>query len=786
MKSKIGKSVLFLISCIVIFCVTYALILPAITMSKDTTDDTADETEITGSCEEFQISVKFEGMGGEAFHNFVVSAIAKQGYYLEISREDTGDVVKKLYFENSYTLDREGIYTWKVTDLETKDKDGNPISYRIKERNYWQTPDTPVSVEALLTHNDHSTEAIAVTKSTEQSEAVLEHNFTFGEGDILQIWNRYNESAGEPQKEKVTIKADFEGLDSSTLADMAEGSGADNDEGYCLEICYPDTGGIAKKLYLSEAGASEKEGEYIWEITDLETKYASGQPVLYTIKEKNYKAPKNSILAINAELTDWEDLSVIQDTEHDQASLSPNISFKENDILKITNQYQPIKRTKKIRICTHLNGLKPEELRKLIQESTPKNKDGFYIEIKEKTVARNSAYVKDLYLSDASSVSSDSTTVSWDIEDLPVLDDLNEPISYQVSQYNYPVNNYAETVVSANITRSDSTVSDIGTTPDTEHAVAGLDDVSFDSDLDTTVDTIDIDNRYTNDFSMTCYDKNGKPIENAKVTVKTPEGEVIATGMTAAAGSGVAAGTVVLSGLALPGGATAVLTVAGSTIAITLTAALLYSYYKNGSNVIRENPTKPDQPVTPDDPGKKDDEEEMKYITLTLKKEWKRSENQAPKGAKVKFIVYKSSNGSTDTEKIAEVVMNGKTDSIEVRPWEAQLKNLEGGIVKNKQVIKQYTYYVKEEPLEGYETTYKGTAGEDLSLVPILVSGKGEKAVWACTGTDGTVTAVNNEKYKLPKTGGSGTWKYTVVGSLLITISLLYRYIRGRKRERRR
>ena len=113
-----------------------------------------------------------------------------------------------------------------------------------------------------------------------------------------------------------------------------------------------------------------------------------------------------------------------------------------------------------------------------------------------------------------------------------------------------------------------------------------------------------------------------------------------------------------------------------------------------------------------------------------------------------------------------------------------ELKNLEGGIVKNKQVIKEYTYYVKEEPLEGYKTTYKGLTGTEMPLIPIQAGGKTIQAVWACTGTDGKVSAINSEEYELPKTGGNGTWTYTTGGVLLMIASLLYGHIRGKKRER--
>lgn len=1050
---------------------------------------------VGGIYDTFQIKAQFKGMESKAFESFITSGIAKSGYYLEISRVDTGNVAKELYFENPVTSLREdGIFTWTVMNLKTKDEDGKPIEYVIKEKNYWDNQTTNITINALLTQNDGSSQRITVNKVSGKNQAVLDANLTFQQGDMLTIRNVYDGGQDTPQTKNVKVQftlagwdvsdiskltgmkldlapaegytgtkktlniesatqdgntftwtvddveveeADFtkipyvitengypwsdsasitatanvicntqkeqkvegkldqekntitfssvtmcteetdtiqitidrgkcetfkirtklQGLDSSTLAELVKNSKADNSSGYYLAICRSDTGTIVKKLYLEDATPVTEAGTYGWEVNDLKTKDSSGNPISYIVKEINYQLKKSPTVDIDATLTDRDSLSVNQDTKNNQAVVNPAISFKASDTLEIshmyhvqygnikiqktfdglrdddleslinnskstaetgyyislqevtakpseeensgsgedsgeanvtklyldqatraektftwelkdvnlaeedgtliqytiaehnylpvnytlnykrinvlasvngredpnievtqdeqqetvtlaptsfstlseetlqiTNQYYQIKRTGKIRIRTHLDGLKAEEIEKLCAGSKKGSSNGFYIEIKQvkkaatlRALSPSESFSERLYLSDAISESSDNTVFSWDIDDIPILDELNQPISYQISQHNYPVGGYAETIVSADVTRSDSTVSDIGTTPDTEHGVAGLDDVSFNSDLDTTVDTIDIRNSYTNDFNIVCYDKNGKAIENAQVTIKNPlTGEILATGVTAGAGAGIAAGTITIAGLTLPGGTVAVLTVAGTTIVVGLTAAGIYGYYKNRTNVIIEDPTKPDQPVTPDDPPKDPDDPSMKYITLTLKKEWKRAENEAPKGAKVKFSVYKSENGSTDAVKVSEVTMDGEIDNLEVRPWEIELKNLEGGIVQNKQVVKVYTYYVKEEPLDGYETTYQGETGTKLPLIPIRAGGKTIQAVWTCTGTDGNVTAINSEEYELPKTGGSGTWKYTTGGILLMTVSLLYGCTRGKKKRERR
>ena len=737
-----------------------------------------------GICEEFQITVQFQGMDDQAFSSFIVSSVTKNGYYLEISRADTGKSVKTLYLQNTEELKQSGTITWKISDLETKDSEGNAILYIVKEVNYWQSPSVKTSISALL-----NTQVIKAVKVEDKNEVRLESPITFQQGDVLNIFNQYNIQCGD-----LKIQKTFDGLLADDLEAIVSNSNSKNETGYYISMqetvskasTEESVGTETTKLYLDQATRSGDGKTFTWEVKEKKLADANGTPVQYIIAEHQYQ-PNNYTLnyrRINvvASIAGREDsaIKVTQDEQQTSATLENTyFSTSKEETLKITNQYYRIKRIGKIRIRTHLDGLTDKDIQSL------KDANKFYIEIKEKTSARANTTPIQLHLSDATSVSSDHTTFTWDVNDLPILDSQNQPISYQITQHNYPVNNYAETIVSANITRTDSTISDIGTTPNTENGVAELDDLSFNSDLDTTVDTIDISNSYTNDFSMVCYDKNGKPVENATVTLKNSvTGEVIASGVTAGAGAGVAAGTITFAGIILKGGTVAILTVAGTTIAIAVTSGMLYNYYKNKTNVIMEEPRKP-EPTKPDDPEHKPDKEEMKYITLTLKKEWKRSNDKAPEGAKVKFVVYKSENGSTDTTKVTEVTMDGKVDNLEVRPWKVELKNLEGGIVKNKQVIKEYTYYVKEEPLDGYQTTYKGLTGTEMPLIPIQAGGKTIQAVWACTGTDGQVTAINSEVYELPKTGGSGTWTYTAGGALLMMASLLYGYIRGKKRERR-
>lgn len=67
-----------------------------------------------------------------------------------------------------------------------------------------------------------------------------------------------------------------------------------------------------------------------------------------------------------------------------------------------------------------------------------------------------------------------------------------------------------------------------------------------------------------------------------------------------------------------------------------------------------------------------------------------------------------------------------------------------------------YTYFVQEQPMEGYEVSYEGNSGTVNGMV--------------------VITNREIEQYVLPETGGTGTWPYTLAGLLIIAAALIYIY----------
>jgi hypothetical protein len=115
----------------------------------------------------------------------------------------------------------------------------------------------------------------------------------------------------------------------------------------------------------------------------------------------------------------------------------------------------------------------------------------------------------------------------------------------------------------------------------------------------------------------------------------------------------------------------------------------------------------------------------------------------------VKLTLYRSLDGSRAEQ--VETLTVKRTSS-------ADLQYIWTGLNKD------YTYYVVQEELDGYNTTY--------STDTVLLT-TATRQVYAAPATEGTemnrsVTITNTTGYELPETGGSGTGWYITPGLLLI------------------
>lgn len=133
-----------------------------------------------------------------------------------------------------------------------------------------------------------------------------------------------------------------------------------------------------------------------------------------------------------------------------------------------------------------------------------------------------------------------------------------------------------------------------------------------------------------------------------------------------------------------------------------------------------------------------------------------------------------SLNGTAEGE--SSITVDGKTVTVAYTGWTVTWSGLPA--YKDKDTI--YNYYISETPMDGFTTSYS-TDAESLK-----VDGDNIQAALADgTETTRSVTVTNTAGYELPKTGGTGTLRFTIGGMLLTAGCLLYGCNLRRRRERR-
>ena len=183
MKKRFHQRIVLILACIVTFCVTYALILPAITLSRQSNDkieevfsdaekenlivdgsesmepQTEEEPEYVGDTDQGQngtlsITASFFGMSAADFVRLYSSSQENfDNYYIEVRKitEFGSDIyvscdsVQKLYLKSATTRENPRTFTWNI---ELPVTDGTqPIQYVV-----WEHFDafTPASVNANI------------------------------------------------------------------------------------------------------------------------------------------------------------------------------------------------------------------------------------------------------------------------------------------------------------------------------------------------------------------------------------------------------------------------------------------------------------------------------------------------------------------------------------------------------------------------------------------------------------------------------------------------------------
>ena len=154
----------------------------------------------------------------------------------------------------------------------------------------------------------------------------------------------------------------------------------------------------------------------------------------------------------------------------------------------------------------------------------------------------------------------------------------------------------------------------------------------------------------------------------------------------------------------------------------------------------------------------------------------------------VTLTLYQTEGEGTAANQIGTVTLNGTTqsDSVIVDGKTVTVKNtgwavIWSGLPAYKNENTMYNYYVAEMPIAGFATSYN-TEAKTLAADSSSVSA----ALAAGTETFRSVTVTNTTGYELPDTGGAGTMSYTAGGALLITgaaLLLLYNHTKRRKED---
>ena len=107
--------------------------------------------------------------------------------------------------------------------------------------------------------------------------------------------------------------------------------------------------------------------------------------------------------------------------------------------------------------------------------------------------------------------------------------------------------------------------------------------------------------------------------------------------------------------------------------------------------------------------------------------------------------------------------------------WSKTFDNLPINGTYNSSTVSYY-YYVVEDPVQGYETTYANSKKDSMDPKQIISQGD-------------TITITNKSMkfYVLPETGGLGRWAYLALGIVFFIISFIGLSLRvikvGKERE---
>lgn len=384
--------------------------------------------------------------------------------------------------------------------------------------------------------------------------------------------------------------------------------------------------------------------------------------------------------------------------------------------------------------------------------------------------------------------SQDGHTFTWTIDNVAQ----NREVSYQVIEANYLLETYADTIVTAAVNSETVKV-----TIDRESEMAHISPVTFHPEQR---DTVEITNHYTNTFDLKLskvdsesndalpgaefdiYGPYAESTNTAKKITYTDEQGITHTYYFIETITSDTNGIAVQKGLHLSKGENTFIYIlhefaapedyAPDTAPKVIKVTVGEDEYDGGIYRVEVPNAKKETATT----------------EVTAEKRWNGS---TPSNVSVSLELYRTVEGSNAAEKVADTVtLNGKDIGAEPadgtamagyasEEWTAKWINLPAYQVNkedDKTGYKEYQYYVREAPVDGYVTSYSGENGE-LSLVKLNVEGEGEtiQAAPAEAGVLGRLVRVTNTPgYVLPESGGGGTAAYSAIGGALILMTSLW------------
>lgn len=473
-----------------------------------------------------------------------------------------------------------------------------------------------------------------------------------------------------------------------------------------------------------------------------------------------------------------------------------------------------------IRVTKNFSGLSAVEMERLVQNSVDTNTSGtpYYIWLQGNigaggTIDGEGSTRAKLYLHDASR-GQDGFTFTWMVTNLAVADADGKSISYRISENNYLIDGYMDTVITASVNDKDQIL-------DVNRDLKCADfQTTFHTDQS---DQIELTNHYTNTFTLTLQKMDSltrEPLANAVFDVYGPFREATDSskritykdedGRTRTAYY-IDTITADESGIAVKDDLNL-----SSTDSNTFVYVINESFSPEGYASLDE-PIAQTVTVTTDGyfngvymadvPNVK--EENFVHRTLDTVKEWNPS---APAGVEVTLELYQVSHykrgtsleETADAVKVAEAVLNGTADqetgdpdgapsAYEAEPWVARWMNLPSANAEEyAETGEHYHYFVREIPSAGsYTVSYTcydadGSTPDGAFQKLRTESGETVDGVLIADMDEAyTVSITNTVYFELPETGGQGTFPYVGGGALMMAFSLLYRHLLRRKRERR-